>query len=99
MSIIPLSIDEPLMVARTLDHIARGYSEHLTMYELEVLGELSRAMENGAIKQQFVVLEIDGDDLHDLIRYLEGDHHMGVYDRQRVVKQLVAQERNAREPR
>lgn len=38
-----------------------------------------------------IKLDADKHDIHDLIRYLEGDHHMSVYDRMQVVKELRTQ--------
>ena len=36
-----------------------------------------------------ITLKIDNDGLHDLIEYLEGNHHMGLWDRQQIVNQLI----------
>jgi hypothetical protein len=38
-----------------------------------------------------ITLDTDDHDIHDLIRYLDGDHHMGVYDRAKVVADIKAQ--------
>lgn len=38
-----------------------------------------------------LVLTISEDDAGDLLRYLDGDHHMGVHDRMQVAKQIRAQ--------
>jgi hypothetical protein len=38
-----------------------------------------------------VRLNSEDHDLNDLLRYLDGDHHMSVYDRQRVAQDIRAQ--------
>jgi hypothetical protein len=38
-----------------------------------------------------IKLDADKHDIRDLIRYLDGDHHMSVFDRQQVVNDLKAQ--------
>lgn len=59
---------------------------------LEAALPLLPASGGPAVDRQ-VTLSADEHDMDDLIRYLEGDHHMGVYDRMRVVNDIRAQMR------
>ena len=45
-----------------------------------------------------IKLDPDKHDIHDLIRYLEGDHHMSVYDRQQVANALRKQVKDTEPP-
>lgn len=58
--------------------------------------EFVRAPEpGGQEKANEIVLDSSKHNIHDLIRYLEGDHHMSVYDQQQVANELRRQMREA----